>query len=389
VQDRVRTTLSDQIGAGLLCFGAGSLYGWSGLSGALKDRFLVGATEVGEVFSLAIVSFAAAIMLCPRLPSRFRGLRGACVAGLFGAAATALATIAPDYTTFLACFSFGMGATSGAIYVFALELGAESPRPGLAAPIMVALFGLGGAVFGPTMRLLVEAGMGLAALWTVTATLIVGTVIGIALSSNRSAAAVLATSTPTALPPPVSRGLIIFLWLTFAFGSISGLMCLGLALPILVDRGASVQLQSLGLLAVALANTLGRLTVGWLQSVLLPARIVAAAASLSALGVLALLLSSQPGAGVVALFILAAGYGLTAAGIPVLTRKLLFAGQFRNVFPIVLTGWGAAGLLSPWLTGVIRDATGSFNPTFVLCAVACSIALALSIVVDRKFAMSS
>jgi hypothetical protein len=155
----------------------------------------------------------------------------------------------------------------------------------------------------------------------------------------------------------------------------------------MVDRGASVQLQSFGLLAVALANTLGRFTVSWLQSVLLPARIVAVAASLSGLGVLALLLSSQPGTGVAALFVLAAGYGLTAAGIPVLTRKLIFAGQFRNVFPIVLTGWGAAGLLSPWLTGVIRDATGSFNPTFVLCAGACSIALALSIAVDRKFAM--
>jgi hypothetical protein len=187
----------------------------------------------------------------------------------------------------------------------------------------------------------------------------------------------------------VSPGLIIFLWLTFAFGSISGLMCLGLALPILMDRGASVQLQSFGLLAVALANTLGRLTVGWLQSVLLPARIVGVAAILSGLGVLALLLSSQPGTGVAALFVLAAGYGLTAAGVPVLTRKLILAGQFRNVFPIVLTGWGTAGLLSPWLTGAIRDATGSFNPTFVLCVGACSIAAVLSIAVDRKFGMPS
>jgi hypothetical protein len=299
-----------------------------------------------------------------------------------------LAAIASEYATFLACFSFGLGATSGAIYVFALELGAESRRPGLAAPIMVALFGLGGAVFGPLMRLLVEAGFGLAALWTVTATLTVGAVVGTALA-GAPAPIILATSALSELTPPVSPGLIMFLWLTFAFGSISGLMCLGLALPILVDRGASVQLQSFGLLAVALANTLGRLSVGWLQSVLLPARIVAGAAILSGFGVLALLLTSQPGTGVAALFVLAAGYGLTAAGIPVLTRRLILAGQFRKVFPIVLTGWGAAGLMSPWLTGVIRDATGSFNPTLVLCVGACSIAVAFSIAIDRKFAMPS
>ena len=376
-------TLMRQIApAGLLCFAAGSLYAWSALIPALRARYAVGVAEAGQVFSLAIVAFSVAVMVAPRLPQRARGLTGAAAAGVLAALATALAVLAPDYRLFLVCFSLGFGTMSGAIYIFTLEIAAASRSPGMATPLMVAAFGLGGVVFGPLMRRLVAAGWGTGALFSVALTLLLAAAVVLAM---RRAPVVGLTSAEVADAEfPGSVRILVLLWLTFGFGSGAGLMTLGLASTLIEDRGASVGLSSLVLAGVAIGNTGGRLSVGLLARHLKPALIVVLSPLLGIGGLMLLTLLPNTLVSAAALTIVATSYGLLASAMPVLTRSVSGAQGFRKAFSIVFTSWGVAGLVAPWLAGKIHDVTGSFSLAIVLAMLACLASFSASLFVLAK-----
>lgn len=357
----------------LLCFAAGSLYAWSAMVPALRARFEVGVAEAGQVFSFAIVTFSLAVLLAPMLPRRARGLNGGVVAATLAALATALASLAPSYALFLLCFSFGFGAMSGAIYIFTLELAASSRAPAVVTPLMVAAFGLGGVVFGPLLRWLVAVGWRTEALLAVSLTLL-GAVV-VALLTGRESRLPAAPEPVAAAARPGNAGALILLWLAFAFGSGAGLMILGLAATLIEDRGASVGLSSLALAGVAVGNTAGRLSVGLLARVWKPAHVAALSPLLGLVGLVPLMLLPDPRSGAIALSIVAASYGLMASAMPVLTRSIFGAHGFRRAFSIVFTGWGAAGLASPWAAGLLHDATGSFDLAIGLAAGSCVLSM--------------
>ena len=140
---------------------AGALYGWSALAAPLQQAYQVRAAEVGQVFSFALLSFTLAVVVAPMLRRRLGTSTAlaisAATAGLF----TALAAFAPNFTVFVALFSVGFGGTSGLIYSTTIDMAARSSTPRIATPVFVALFGLGGVIFGPLWKVLVVADWGL------------------------------------------------------------------------------------------------------------------------------------------------------------------------------------------------------------------------------------
>ena len=50
------------------------------------------------------------------------------------------------------------------------------------------------------------------------------------------------------------------------------------------------------------------------------------------------------------------------------------AGSVGGVIGIAYTGTGLGALIGPWLTGVVYDRTGSYQPALILGAVAAAIA---------------
>lgn len=371
----------DLMAAGMLCLSAGSLYGWSGLSLALTDRFGLGASGVGAVFSVAILAFTVAVLISARLPDRLRGLMAGVIAAAIGACATVLAAMASSYTAYLLCFGLGFGAASGLIYTASLEIASESPAPGQAAPAMVALFGMGGAVFGAAMRWLVNAGYGLWSIWPVPASLVLACVFAlyVIVRTPPMPTASTAPSAPAA-PLSVTPGTIAGLWVLFALAATAGLTCLGLALTILADRSPLPSLAAASVFAIAIANTAGRLAVAGLTRCIRAPDIVALGCALCIVALAGLLMVEGAGRALALLILLASGYGVIASGIPVLTRSLLQPGEFGRVFPIVLTGWGMAGFLAPGLSGQVRDATGGFDVVLIGCLITSTLAAAIALV---------
>jgi hypothetical protein len=358
------------------CFCAGALYGWSALAAPLEAAFGAGAAQSGMVFSLALASFTAAVILAPGLAARTGALPALSAAAGLGALCTALAAVSPGFAAFVLCFSLGFGAMSGALYSTALGLAARSARPGLATPIAVAAFGLGGAVFGPAWRLMGARGWGLDALLPLSV-LLAALALAATLARPRRRESPDAVPAPPVPVAPLPRAALARIWAIFALGSFGGLMVLGLAAGILEASGAGVGLAAAVLSGIAVGNSLGRLSVAALPRGA-PPRAGLAAAALLVMGGLALcLLGRGPGTVGAGVVCVALGYGVTASSVPLATAAAVGPERFPRAFGLVFTAWGLAGFAAPWLAGALFEATGSFATGFALAFALTAAALPL------------
>ena len=360
-----------------LCFCAGGLYGWSALVPLVENTFAGSTAEAGRVFSIAIVSFTVAVILIPRLAEGVRSLFASGLIGIFGVVSLLVATAAGTYWQFLLCFSVGFGFVSGALYINVLTLVAKTGRTSWYTPLMVAVFGFGGVVFGPLWRQMIAHGWEAKSLLPLAILLFLSSVVAVH-SDYRSTAvrwrlnislrSLLAGNKRTR--PDVIQtsygGRFALIWAIFATGSTAGLMVLGLASKIIEQVGGTVTVASAGLAGVALGNTLGRLSVG-AQLCFISSTQTAFLATLTiGSGLLVVLFSDVAASTAIGLSLVALGYGIMASAVPVMVQRQFGATNFSRIFSITFTAWGLAGLISPWLAGVLFDISGSFSAAIQL-----------------------
>lgn len=364
--------------AGATIFLAGGLYGWSGLIPALGERYGTSVGDAGMVFSLAVAAFTAAILISPLAPARLKGMRGISTACLLGAGMLVVSARAPSFGTFVAAFSVGFGAASGSAYILGLAVASRSDRPILHSSVLIALFGTGGAVLGPLFRLAPGPLQGLdVLLWpagAMAACALPGLFMRHGSENDPGGRESLEGMASYARRRDVRR-----LWLVYCLGSMAGLMAIGLTSSIVEEGGGSQILSAAAIFAVAVGNSAGRLSVG-LLSPLLPPRAAlrfALAVVLAGLPVAGAFPGSALGAA--GLATVGLGYGFLASAVPALTRELFGERGFHAAFAVLFTGWGVAGLASPWLSGVLFDATGSFISAIALAWLATAIGLLLSL----------
>ncbi|MEM8729184.1 MAG: hypothetical protein AAGF79_04625 [Pseudomonadota bacterium] len=357
------------------CFGAGSLYGWSGYLPAVRADFGVNNASASMVFSLALVSFTIGVLLGPALLARVPPhLRLPLIAGL-GAVSLAIAATSSGFALFAMAYGVSFGFTSGVLYNFAVSLASASDRPTLWVPVSVATFGLGGALIGPVHVWLTDAGW---ALWSIAP--------GLACLSLVCGASLVLTSPKDTAAAPQNKGLTVIrpnktlaiLWVIFAAGSCSGLIVLGFAAQFLSPTPQGVGLASLAVFLVASGNTLGRLSSAWTAARFGPTYGVAGALTLSVFTLACLVFATAPGVVVGLLCVVAFAYGQLAATTPLLVKAQVGAAQFSTAFGWVFTGWGVAGLAGPWTAGWLLDATGTFQYSLTICI--CLAALSLWLV---------
>ncbi len=349
------------ISAALICFCAGGLYGWSALIPVVENKFNGSTEQSGLVFSIAIVAFSIAVIVSPRFPPNFNGLRGCVLFGLCGAMCLVVAMMVPTYWLFLIAFGLGFGVCSGAIYINALATAAQASRPAVITPLMVASFGMGGAVYGLVWRSLVTQGWSAHALLPLVISLVVACLAGYIVDRRSirllvSLKEVSSNSTQVAKP-----GLFMLLWFSFALGSAGGLMVLGLAGKIVDSIGATATLTSIAIAGAAIGNTIGRLSVSGFNYAIQPVNTALLAVSVAAIGLIIMATTALPLLVVAGLITVAAGYGAVASTIPALVVSIYGKEKFARVFSYLFSAWGVAGLVAPWLAGVIHDRTGDFQ----------------------------
>jgi len=360
----------------LACFGGGSLYGWSGYMPAVQARFDLGHGAGGLVFSLALVSFTAGVLLGPSLLARLPERRQILCAAAFAAAGLLGAALSSGLALFAFGFSVVFGGASGALYNLAVSIGARHARAHFLVPISVAVFALGGAVFGPLHLWLGAQGWGLWSVWPALAVLLC--VVGLSLGLTPVPAP---TGHSAETRVPVANAELLRLWAVFAAGSCAGLVVLGFAAQ-MVGAEAAFAARAIGLAAVG--NTLGRLSAAPVAHRFGPAKGMAFALALTILALGGLMLRGTPDMVTATLFCVALGYGHLAAQMPLLVRAQVPQADFSRAFGWVFTGWGVAGLAGPWTAGVLFDAAGSMRPALMLCAVLCALSLGLLVPVVAR-----
>ena len=376
--------------AALCCFCAGSLYGWSALIPIIERTLTKSTGQAGLIFSFAIVSFTIAVFTIPRLPPSLQQLSGCTVFGILGAICLSIASQSTSYLMFVIFFSAGFGAASGAIYINALSIASKSKHPKISAPIVIASFGLGGAVFGPIWRLLAAQGWDLSALLPASAALACSAFLTIG-ANHQSFTAPAGknssepVSTKTVPLSSHSKHLVAMICLTFGLGSMAGLMVLGLASKIIDVAQGSVLLSTIAIVGVSVGNTSGRLSVSIITLRYTAIQSVIGATVVISVGLIFIAMTTSGNASslmvISGLTVVALGYGIIASAVPTLVRTVFEEARFSKVFSIVFLAWGLAGLTAPWIAGIIFDHAGSFQPAIIgaLLLTLCALLTAIKI----------
>ncbi|MDR0306244.1 MAG: OFA family MFS transporter [Chitinispirillales bacterium] len=162
---------------------------------------------------------------------------------------------------------------------------------------------------------------------------------------------------------------------TFLLGCMGGLMVIGFAKPIAVAKGLGAT-ATIGVLAISMFNSLGRLTWGIVSDKL--GQIKTIIIILSGTAVLSLLVNSINGYLVYALIALIGFfYGGLLSNFPTLTANLFGPKNAATNYGLVLIGFGGGAIISSQIAGYYKNiAADNINlmfPAFVIasgCAVA-------------------
>ncbi len=358
----------------------GSLYAWSIFLAPLEAELGLPRSELSGVFSVAVVCFTIGMVFAPaayRLmatPVLVAAATGLCGAGL------ALAAWAPGLVVLGLGYGVLFGLGSGFAYSVMLQATnlVLAHRRGLANGFGIGLFAAGSILFAQLFGWAVEAvGVrqtlaGLALLFAVV------TVIAAALLAASRVGVEAAASLRMAGPDPHGPALFWLIWTGFLLGAGAGLMAISQAAGMVVAYGGLPGLAVIGTTLVGAGNGVGRLLGGWLCDHLPIRRVVMAAHLVSATALAGLALLPSAATAVAALALVGLSYGLLSGAYPSALGFYYGVVNYGRMLGRLITAWGIAGLLAPWLAGAVYDASGGYTLAVVLAGTAAAIAFFVS-----------
>jgi MFS transporter, OFA family, oxalate/formate antiporter len=366
------------LGAILMTLALGTLYAWSVFVTPLEHEFGWKRTQTSTVFMLAVVTFAASLLLAGKLQDHF----GPFWISLTGSVLISLSFFLFAHTSSLRYlfFSYGVlgGIGNGFGYSTVVPVMAKwfPDKTGLATGLALAGYGGGSAVFGTLANLFLFPHFG----WRASC-VILG---GIFLVMTASGAFLLrnpvikkqAIGGPTLRmaagryhfgPGEVLRTPSFYLlWLGFGLGSTAGLMVISQLIPFARSQGiSSATLATLGLVIGAGGNVTGRILSGWLSDLLgrlNTLRVVLAVLSVSMPALYSV--GTRMTELYVLIFIVYFCYG-TQASVNASTASDFWGTRHAGTnYGLLFTAWGFAGILGPTIGGVLFDKYRNYGAAF-------------------------
>jgi OFA family oxalate/formate antiporter-like MFS transporter len=409
----------------------GTVYGFSVFVRPLETEFGWSRTTTQWAFSIALATFALAMIPAGRLQDRIGPRKVAGIGGiLLGVSFLLGAMIVGAERPWALYLTYGVigGAGIGFAYVCPIAAAVKwyPDKVGLVSGLAVAGFGAGALFFaGPASTLLLPpAGgeaMGLSQVLLVGLGISAGGGFGIGwkaffiLHGVVCAVAVLAGASllrnppvgwapPGWTPPPkraarldlttgqmLDRPLAAMLWLTFIFGATSGLMAIGQWRPMMTAilgdttfapawMGAFGRfVEPVGILAIF--NAVGRVFWGKVSDLIDRPR--AMMLMYLAQGMAFMLLVSVQSH--FAIFLASAWVGLNFGGnfalFPSATADYFGTKNLGMNYGLIFTAYGVAGILGPVVGGVLFDVTQQYVMAFVFAGTLCFIAAGCAVVV--------
>ncbi|MEM7134461.1 MAG: MFS transporter [Chloroflexota bacterium] len=166
--------------------------------------------------------------------------------------------------------------------------------------------------------------------------------------------------------------LLVMLWFGYGFGVVAGLMAIGHAAGLVEAAGGSTQQVVTGAMLIGIGNALGGFTAGWLVDRVSPRLLLLGLSLLSAFVLGGLTLRNNIPLTFGGLTIIGLAYGAIIAVYPATTVTYYGAEAATKQYGRIFTAWGVAGLLGPWIAGLVYDLTGGYQ---IALGIACLVAL--------------
>lgn len=385
--------------------GATGVYAFSLFVKPLENDLLWTRTEIMLAFAIWSTAGGLAAPMVGRMVDRFGPARvimvGALLASLSCAALGLMNTL---WELYLAYTFLGVSAAAtGSVPLSTMVSNWFVRRRGLAIGIMSAGVGVGGMVFSPLFGGWLIPALGWRPTYYIAGFLVMAVLLPLAalVMKTRPSDTDLTQyhETSAVAPPPARRSswkaglgpvirtkLFWLMALSFFFGAFSQLGLLQNQMPYLEDIGVPVATAAAALGAVGLFSTAGKLGVGWLCDRISARFVWAASLTLQTIGA-GILMTMTPDSAGYSLWLYAVATGLGMGGwLP--TMSLLVSSNFGlasygAIFGTIAFIFSAGQALGPAIAGLIVDATGSYQPVFLMLLAGYLIA-AISILLIRR-----
>jgi OFA family oxalate/formate antiporter-like MFS transporter len=362
----------------------GAVYAWSVFRKPLSEHFDTTVASVNLIFSLAILSLGFAAYFGGRWMSKVGPRRVGMAAGLLYGVGIILASFSSSsivllYLTYGLLAGAGIGL--GYIVPVATLIKWFPDRRGFITGIAVAGFGAGALVTAPIAERLIES----AGLFETFA------ILGVVYLVVVTAAAATLSNPPEDWKPEgwepeteerADRSGVEYdltgalrtwqwfaLWALLFLNVTAGISLISEASPIAQEVTGATAATAAGLVSIiSIANGAGRFLWAWLSDAigrrwvfltmfLLQAVLFAIMPSVGAYGVFAVLA-----------FVVISCYGGGFGTMPAFAADYFGSKNVGQVYGLMLTAWGIAGVVGPQLISYIRDSTGEYTTAFYMIA---------------------
>jgi OFA family oxalate/formate antiporter-like MFS transporter len=401
----------------------GILYAWSVIKAAIPDSWGWNNADKALPYSISCLVFALAMVPAGRLQDKIGPRWVAALGGIFVGIGFIIASLTgSSLTGFVIGFGILGGIGIGFGYASATPPAVKwfpPQKTGLIAGLVVAGFGLASVYIAPlatsllgvfattvvktdpatgAVKQIVEKGVSSTMLVFGIAFLVI--VFGLAQLLKDPPKGYVPAGTPApkggaAAAPAVDKGWkemlgrsqFYILWLIYFAGAAAGLTFISFAQDL--GKRSLGELAFVAVAVLAVGNAGGRITAGLISDKIGRQWTLFLFLLLQAIVVLVLYLI-QAGAGwpfmLLVILLIGANYGSNLSLFPSATKDYFGLKNFGVNYGFIFTAWGAAGLIMPWVNGIIKDATGKNDLTFFII-IAMLIAAAMLTFVSRSIAV--
>jgi len=376
----------------------GVLYSWSVISKRIPVEW--GWTEADRALPYSIACLVFALMMVPagRMQDKIGPRWVATAGGVLGGVGLILAALSTSLLGFVIGFGLAGGAGIGLGYASATPPAVKwfpPYRTGLIAGIVVAGFGLASVYIAPLAEQLLKSyGVNKSLLIFGVAFLIAVTLLSQMLR-NPPAGYVPPSPNPAKLStasPSLGAGQVkvdftasellktpqfYCLWFMYMFAAGAGLMIIG-KLAKISQIQAEIQAGFVLVALLAVGNASGRIIAGFLSDKIGRTQTMLIVFLFQAILMFLLKFVGNWTVFIIISMLLGFNYGANLSVFPSVTKDWFGLKNFGVNYGLVFTAWGAGGLILPYISGRVFDATGKFDLAYLIAGVLLLVSAALT-----------
>ncbi|MEM3712698.1 MAG: OFA family MFS transporter [Thermoproteota archaeon] len=371
-----------------VCLGA--VYSFSIFRTPLETLWGISATQSGLPFMVFLLFFSIFMAISGGLIKKWGPMKTSLLGGIMVGAGWIGASFSPNIEIMTIMYGVIGGAGVGVAYGCPIAVSAAwfPQRSGLAIGLTVMGFGLSGVITAPLLTSLVKMlGPLKTFLYAGLVFLIVLAVLSLTLrfppsEASRESKTVSRVESDASINlnrvQMVKTPSFYTLWSAYMIGCLAGLMAIGISSPFGKEVAKiNEYVANLTIIVFSIFNGLGRPLFGWVTDKLNPRRgaMLSFALILMSSIILYLFGEGNPLIYLLSFSLLWLNLGGWLAMAPTMTKKLFGTRYYSENYGIVFTAYGVGAILGTYLSGMLKDFTGTYLSVFPIVAFLASLGM--------------